>query len=112
MFWFIFRFILGIFAVALAAAISYLSLKGFSAGSLNAGDVVLALSAIPIVLTKTWIIATNIGSFAEYFGQINDAMETLVQPRKVRDRNQAEIMSVAEETARIDMNMHTHSSPN
>ena len=100
-FWFQFRAILGLFAVILAGAISAWSFYGYIGGWLSAGDVVLGLTALPMVLSNTWILATNAAEIAEHLGMIEDAIKAIIKPQQLRDAPYAEEIEITSRKSKI-----------
>ena len=100
-FWLLFRMGLGGFSVLLAGMVTMLAFYGYRQEWLSTGDVVLALTALPLVLTNTWIIATNAAAITESLGRIQDAMSAIVKPLGTTERSRRNKLKVTAKTSTI-----------
>lgn len=71
-------FLLGVPVIGLA-------LWGYKQGWLGSGDVVLALTVLPKILSLSWSISRVATDVFDRYGRLQDGIETLIQPHTVED---------------------------
>jgi ATP-binding cassette subfamily B protein len=88
------RIISNVLQLLFVGGIIFAAIHGWSQASVSAGDIVLVLTLVTGLGFRMEELGRDINEFAEYYGQISEGLEELLDPYDVKDVQNAEPLVV------------------